>query len=442
MPPNPYLLADRRQRAARRRVEGALGVLGGTLPLAGAALAVWLAEDLYAALLGRSPAAYIVGFTGIVSRIGVVLAATLSLSTYSAVVRGPDRGVIDLHPLLPRPWLSARVLGIVQDRVGWLAIAAVFLLPLAGRPLALLLGAAVVLGAWCAGIGAGIGVNLAAPALAMRPALAGLFDAIRGPNPRLQAALLYAPGVALALAGTVTIFAAWGAGRALEGDMAGALALGAPLLVAGLGAGLAMRFAPAMSGIGAVLGEIDAAWATTEAAEDARVVYLEWLVRLVPAPLRLGLQKELRHLWRGHRGWVSASWGLAALAAIAGWTDLPEGPDRLAQTAGGALAVLGFAGVRLGASDPPWLDTLLPIPGRLVARTIAIAACMQVVVAMGATALAIRQGGAAFAPLVRLEFVAILLAGLSAWTGHRLRARGGAVYLPGALLLWALGGVA
>jgi len=65
--------------------------------------------------------------------------------------------------------------------------------------------------------------------LATKPALAGVFDAIRGPNPRLQAALLYAPGVALALSGSATILAAWGAGRAVVGEPAAAALLLVPV---------------------------------------------------------------------------------------------------------------------------------------------------------------------------------------------------------------------
>jgi hypothetical protein len=442
MPPNPYRLADRRQRAARRRLEGPAARLAFVLPLVGALAAVWLGRDLYATLLGGGGAAFAAGFTGIVARIGLVLAATLALSTYGALVRGPDRGVIDLHPLLPGPWLAAKTEGLLRDRAGWLGIALVFLLPLYQQPDAMALGALVLTGAWLAGLGAGLGVNLAAPGLATRPSLAGVFDAIRGANPRLQAALLYAPGVALALSGGATIAAAWGAGRLLAGDPAGILPLATPLGVAVLGGVLAVRAAPSMAGIGAVLGEIEAAWAQVDTAEDPHAVYLEWTVRFAPVGLRLGLRKELRHLWRGHRGWVTGSWGLALLAGIAGWTSTPEGPGRLAQVCVGALAALGFVGVRLAAADPAWLDVFLPVPGRRTARAAALFACMQVVILVGTSALAIRQGSAALGPLARAEGAAAVLAILAAVVGDRLRARGGIVYVPAALLVWALGGVA
>ncbi|MDP2305793.1 MAG: hypothetical protein Q8P18_07175 [Pseudomonadota bacterium] len=439
---NPYRLADRRQRHARHRVEGPFARLAGLSPLVGAIAAVWLARDLYGTLLAGGEAAWAAGFTGVTARVGLVVAALLSLTTYDTLVRGPDRGVIDIHPLLPRPWLLARMEGLVRDRLPWLAVAAVFLLPVLPRTDAFALGAAVLLGAWCAGLGVGLGVNLAAPALATRPSLAGLFDAIRGPNPRLQAALLYAPGVALALSGTATVAAAWGAGRVLLGDPAGFVGLASPFVLAVAGVVLAVRSAPAMSGIGAVLGEIEAAWAESEDPEDARSVYLEWTVRLAPAPLRVALRKELRHLWRAHRAWVTGSWGLAFLAGIAGWTESPDGVARLAQVGAAALAAVGYVGVRLGASDPPWLDTFLPLHGRVVARAAAVFSAMQVVVAVGTATLLVRQGVPALGVLLRLELAALALAAVAAWSGDTLRAKGGLVYVPAALLVWAVGGMA
>ncbi|MDP2317582.1 MAG: hypothetical protein Q8P41_32150 [Pseudomonadota bacterium] len=439
---NPYRLADRRQRLARGRLEGPLPRLARAAPLVGAVAAVWLSGGLYTTLLAGGPTAWAAGFTGLVARIGLVVGALLALTTYDALVRGPDRGVLDIHPLLPGPWLAARVEGLVRDRLPWLLVAAVFLVPVLPNTKAFGLGAIVLLGAWVAGLGAGLGVNLAAPGLATRPALAGLFDAIRGPNPRMQAALLYAPGVALALSGTATVAAAWGAGRLLLGDPVGALGLAAPFVVGALGVVLAVRSAPAMAGIGAVLGEIEAAWAQAEDPEDARAVYLEWSVRLAPAPLRLALRKELRHLWRSHRGWVTASWGLALLAGIAGWSSASDGIGRFAQVGATALAAFGYVGVRLGAGDPPWLDTFLPLRGRIPARALAVFSAMQVVVAVGTATLLVRQGSEAFGVFARLELLAVTLAAVAAWAGDALRARGGLVYLPAALLLWAIGGVA
>ncbi len=440
MPANPYRVADDRQRAARRREHGLGPRIAALAPLAGAIGAVWLAGDLYATLLPPGESSWIAGFSAIASRAGLVVAALLSLSTYDTVVRGPDRGIVDLHPLLPAAWLRARTELVVRERAWWLVVGAVFLAPLYPRLDALLLGFLVLFGGWAAGIGAGLGVNLVAPSLAGRPALAGLFDAIRGPNPRLQAALLYAPGVALTIAGAATLAASWGASEVLMGRNAGAVGLLAPFVVAAAGLALASRAAPSIAGIGAVLGEIEGAWARADAAEDAHTVYLEWTVRLAPASLRLGLRKDLRHLWRAHRGWITGSWGLGLLAATSGWTDAADGPDRLARVGAAALGAFGLVGVRLGAADPKWLDDMLPLPGRRAARATALFACMQVVVLMGGASLFVRQGVLALPTVARLEAGALVLAVVAAWAGDALRGRGGLVYLPVALLVWSLGG--
>lgn len=438
---NPYRLADRRQRIARRRGAGLADRLSPLLLLGGAVGAVWLARDVYATVLGGNDAAWAVGFQAIATRVGLVLAALLSLSTYDIVVRGPDRGVVDLHPLLPGPWLRARALLVARARAGWLVLAAVFLLPLLPRVDTFALGLAVAVGGWLAGIGAGLGVNLSAPRLAAEPSLAWMFDAIRGPNPRLQAALLYAPGVALALSGSATLAASWGAGRLLAGDTAGAVGLAAPLAVAIAGYGLATRAAPASAGIGAVLGEIEGAWAHAAAAEDARAVYLEWAVRFAPAGLRLGLLKDLRHLWRAHRGWVGASWGFGLLTAVAGWSAAPSAPAESVRVGAAVIGVFGLVGVRMGAADPKWLDELLPLPGRVPARALGLFGAMQVVVLLGAPALAVRHGIASAAlAAARLELCALVCAAVAAWAGDALRGRGGFVYLPVAALVWSLGG--
>ena len=68
---------------------------------------------------------------------------------------------------------------------------------------------------------------------------------------------------------------------------------------------------------------------------------------------------------------------------------------------------------------------------------------MQAIVVPGVLALLLRQGFAVSTPaLLRLEAVAAGLAMVSAWAGDRLRARGGVVYLPAALLSWSFGGIA
>ena len=436
MPSNPYARADERQRRARRRVEG-WSALAGWLPLVGALAALPLLRGGFYGFLDGSEAVVRDGIGGMTARVGLALAAGLSLGTYDEVVRGPDRGVVDLHPLHASLWLRARIASVARSRFRWFLLASVLLVPLWPRIDAIALCALVLAGAWIAGIGAGLGVNLAAPRLAMEPALAGVFDAIRGENPRLQAALLYAPGVALALFGSATLAGSWGATEVLLGHAAGWAGLTAPFAVGALGIVLAARNAPSMERLPALLGEIEAAWAAAESPEEARAVYLEWTVRMVPEALRRDLRRELRHLWRGLRPWVTGSWGLAVLALLAGWTDEAAGRARLAWVGGAALLALGFAGVRLAATDPAWLDDLLPSSRRLPARVLAVFLVMQVVVLPANAALLVRQGTTALLPL---EGAALGLAVLGAISGARLRGHGGLVYLPAGILVWALAG--
>jgi hypothetical protein len=390
--------------------------------------------------LDGDDATVVAGIGGVSARIGLALAAGLALASYSEVIRGPDRGVIDLHPLLPGPWLRARTALLARTRAGWLVLGWILLLPLWPRVDVLVVCAVMVAGAWVAGIGAGLGVNLAAPGLAANPALAGMFDAIRGTNPRLQAALIYAPGVALACSGVATVIASGGVTEWLEGDPVGLAALVVPFAVGGAGWWLAARNAKAMEPLPSLLGEIEAAWAAAESPEEARAVYLEWAARWAPTAIRRDLLKDLRHLWRGLRPWVTGSWGLAAIAALAGWTSDPDGLARVVWVGGAALVVAGFVGIRLGATDPAWLDLVLPSRGRVAGRAVAVWLVLQVVVLAGAGALAIRQGRIAASGLGRLEIAAVILAILGAAAGARLRGRGGIVYVPLGILLWAAGG--
>lgn len=439
---NPYILADTRQRTARRRRGGVTHRLEPLLPLVAGAVAVWFADDLYDTILGPGPELRAGGFETLVSRIGLLIAAALSLSTYDVVIRPSDRAVLDVHPLLPSPWLHAALRRVASTRLPWLLLGWIALTPLWPHAWAFLAGGAAVTFAWAAGIGVGLGVNLAAPALGTDPRFAGILNAIRGANPRLQAALLYAPGVALAVSGGAALAGAWGAARLVAGDPAGALGLTAPLAVSIVGWVAARANAPAAAGVGVVLGEIEAAWATVEEAQESRLVYLEWAVRFAPGAMRVAMLKELRHLWRGQRVWVTASWVLALLTGITGWTSASSGAGRLLSAGAAALALVGLVGVRLGAKDPPWLDTVLEIPRRRTSRAIVVLLALQPIILTGATTLAIRQGLTALPVVVRLEAVGLTLAIAGAILGHALRSRGTLVYGPLALVVWAIGATA
>ena len=69
-------------------------------------------------------------------------------------MRGPDRGVVDLHPLRVEDWLFAKLRGLLWGRLLWLGVAMILLAPL-GENLPLIGVSGILLGgAWpapCAG---------------------------------------------------------------------------------------------------------------------------------------------------------------------------------------------------------------------------------------------------------------------------------------------------
>jgi hypothetical protein len=271
-----------------------------------------------------------------------------------------------------------------------------------------------------------------------RPELAGVLDAIRGQNPRVQAALLYAPGCSVAIAGTAALAAAWGAGELFAGRAVGLAGVALPFLVAWLGWLLAVAYAPERARLGAILGEIDAAWAMTESPEEAHAVYLEWTVRFLPPSARVALRKELRHLWRGQRAWVTGSWLLVAVSALAAWTESPSAPARFVPAAAGSVAVLGYVAVRLGASDPAWLEGFFRPRHVVLARAFAVWATAVWVPLVGASILLLRQGRRGLVPIPWLLVASAVLALVGAWSGDRLRGRGTLLYVPIAIICFAL----
>jgi hypothetical protein len=266
----------------------------------------------------------------------------------------------------------------------------------------------------------------------LEPALAGALDAIRGQNPRAQAALIWAPPVALALAGAGVVAGGAGLQAAFAGDARGYLALIVPFAVGAAGLRLAFVGGDTLARIPAVLGEVEAAYAAVEAAEEGRRVYLEWVVPWAPAAWRPELLRVLRAGWRAERGWLGASFLAALLVAAAGFTKEPALAGRAVQVGGLALAALGLVAGRIRARDPAWLRLTLPTPGLRPAMAAAVFAWGQVIVAAGAATLTVRQGFVGVEAGLRLEAMLALFAALAA-------ALPPAGYVPLALAVWALG---
>lgn len=438
MPVNAYRLADRRQSRARARMAPWAARLLPLGSVGAAGLAVLLMGRTLYGFLDAGEAARIAGASALVLRVGFVLAAVLAVSTYSALVRGPDRGVVDLHPLRAGDWYTARALGLLEDRLRWLVVASVFLLPLgSATPLALL----TLAGTWFGAVGVGVAVNLAAPTIGLDPRWAPVLDAVRGVNPRPQAALIYAPGVALTVAGAGVVAGAAGFQAVMEGG-GGWVGLLLPWALGAAGFALGRRAAGGAVRFPAVLGEIDAAWAGAEGpGEDPRSVYLDWLTRWVPGPWRRDLLRELRHLGRAHRTWAVGAWMAGALAALSAWTPGEDGLQRLRVAALVGVAAIAGAALRLGATDPPGLAARLGVKDGEVLRTRALAvwAYAQPVLILGALAGLVRHGGRAAAPLLVAEGALVGLVGLAAWSGHRWPGRAGWLYLPVALVVVGAG---
>ena len=427
---NPYLLADARGRRADSG--GAAHVLGRFAPVIAACLALPFLRDNLLSFAALSGVARSSGAVGAMVRVALLLAAVLALRAYDLVVRGPDRGVVDLHPMRATAYVRARLLRALREGAPTALAAGVVLLPVWPDLPTLLGGVALLLGAWASGVGMGVGVNLAAPTLGADPRFADALDVVRGQNPRAQAALVWAPAVTLAAVGLALVAAAGGLDSGLRGNSFGYFALSLPFVVAVFGARLAFVSGDTLARIPAVLGEVDAAYAAVEDAEDGRRVYLEWIVPRLPATLRPEVLRVLRHGWRAERTWLSASFLAAAVAAAAGWSSSPEAASRLVGAGGLAAVGIGLLGARLRAGDPAWLSRLFPTSNARFASLIVTFAWVQPVSLAGVATLLVRQGTPAGGACLRLEAVAFAAAAL----GATLPVSG---YVPAALIVWAVG---
>ncbi len=205
---NPYRLAD--SLGSRRSALGAASMVGRLAPIIAACIALPFLRDNLLSFAALSGAARSAGAVGAMVRVALLLAAVLALRAYDLVVRGPDRGVVDLHPVRAAPYVRARLWRALREGAPASAAAAVVLVPVWPDLPAFCGGIALLLGAWAAGVGVGVGVNLAAPALGADPRFADALDVVRGQNPRTQAALVWAPAVTLAGVGLSLVGAAGG----------------------------------------------------------------------------------------------------------------------------------------------------------------------------------------------------------------------------------------
>lgn len=404
------------------------GLVSALLPVLALAAAGPLIEPVFMGFVAEGRIAE--GSAALGLRVGGALCGAMVLATYTALVRGPERAILDPHPSDPARLLNYLLLRTGVETLPWLlgGIALLTPLALAGEYGAWGTTSAMVAGGWWLGLLGGFPVHLGSVWAAESPALSGVLELIRGQNPRLQAALIYGPGVAFAYGMAALAAAAYGGPFLLVPLFAGLLAwLPAPALARGFHVRTTL-----------VLHEVDAAYAFEDEAEEARVVYMEWLVRWLPKGWRLAALKELRHGWRGLRSWLTGAWGLGLLVLLAAWSEEVSALPRSLLVAGAALAVLAVVGLRLAATDPAWLRLSLPMRGLSEARAVVVFAWLQPAILPAFLALLVRQGSVAFKLLAVLEVEALVLAAASALFS-RWNMKGLAPYAVTAVVVWVLG---
>ncbi len=443
---NPHLEAELKLEALRSRDPLLSRLVRRLGPLALGLLAAPLAQPVLLWFVGADGETYASGLSGISFRLALLLCAVGVMAAHNTVMRGPDRAVLDPHPVDPTrllPVLRRRLL----RRSLWLAIGATALLspllfnsPPGIQPvIPFVLSALLLMAGWLAGITLGFVTQLGAVKAADNKLLNSVLEAIRGSNPRTQAALIYAPGLAIAAAGASLFTGAWGIQLCLAGRWAGLLGYLPTLALSWLAWGLAAPLADSCwYRASSLLTEIDAQYAGLDDSENASRVYLDWSVRWAPAPFRPHLLRALRQGWRALRSWVTGAWAAGVLAAFPAWSVDPAAPQRALLICVTATCLLAIIAIRMEETDPAWLDRALALPmaNRLSARFLAVLAYLQGAILPATAALLTRQGAAAWSLLLPAEAAAVICA-LTATAASPLRGRAYTLYLPLAILTWA-----
>ncbi|MBK9369060.1 MAG: hypothetical protein IPN01_22625 [Deltaproteobacteria bacterium] len=185
------------------------------------------------------PDGVIDGVIGLGVRLALLCNGAMALRTYTALVRGEERPILDPHPADVPALVRYLVRRVAWEGLIWPLGVAALCWPLwSAGPEIYLTAVGLAAGGWGAGLLMGFPVHLGAVWAAESPGLAGLFNLIRGQNPQLQAALLYAPGAALALGAVGVGAAATGARLGLSGQSAGWLLLLTPWVLGAVAFGL------------------------------------------------------------------------------------------------------------------------------------------------------------------------------------------------------------
>lgn len=358
-----------------------------------------MVRGVFLDFLGESTAVVGQGLSGMVLRLGLVLVGMAAIDMYGALLRSEDRDILAILPVEP--------VAVVLAAIGRLILRRVWVVPACG---VLLVPVALEVGIWpwllaVAGL---ISVQVFAwPAAACTLLLsvyvsestrwAPILDLIRGPNPREQAAFLYAPGIVLVVSALILFASMSAVAGAISGHSSAllllligpAIGVGLGLLVPRLARGAWLRAA-------VVTTEIDARWEALRDHDEASrgAVYLDWSVRFFPPSWRRRLRHELRHGWRGRRAWLMAAWVLGLAGAAAGWTEAATGPVRALSVAVLGVALVASVTFALERDEPPFLRWWLPDgPGpRHLLRALAVLLWVQPVVVLSAVPVGLFAG--------------------------------------------------
>lgn len=425
MTSTPLLRSLFRRALAEARSPGLWAVLGGWLVavVVVALVSPWM-QSLWFGWLEAPETRWGDGAAAAALRMGIVLVGWVGIDTYGAVIRGRDRKVLEILPVDPAEAVlvecipvALRGLALVAALLAWswpLMVAS----PAGGAGLALGLGSLLV-----SSMVVGVLVHLGAVSAAEDERWAPILDLIRGSNPRPQAAFLYAPGVVLGGMALGLLAFSLGLSGVITGGVLWFGALAAPGVVALPLAGWIPRLARARwFQASAVLADIEGRYAAVERADEARHVYLDWIVRYFPARLRPWALKDLRHGWRSRRMFPQGAWVLGLAGAVTGWSA--DGAGSVGVVAGGSAWLLASVVVLLETDEPLFLRVWLA-PGdgsRAWARLAVALAWLQPLVWLPAVAAGLRHGAIVGA---QTAAVAAISAGIAAvlalWSGSRGR---------------------
>ena len=411
------------------------GWLRSVVPVLAALLAGFLLQGSLFSFLQQGELAR--GAAGAALRVSMVVLGVLALRQYSDLVRGPDRAVLDCHPIQPRRLLLALAQRSLTTQLPVLLAGVAVQAPVlvAGQGEAFGAGVALVAGTWLAALTVPYGVYLGAVWAARSPSMEALLEAARGDNAPMHAALLYAPGIVAGVVG----FPLSQSALVVEGILGGWtggwvwLLLLPGLAAAGLAAALPLADRYYVSTT-ALLTEMDGQYAGIAEADESGHVYLEWTATGRPELLR-ALRQAGRRLWPYSVG----AWTGGALAALAAWTRAGGETGWMLLLVTGGAVLIGTMPAALAAGDPPWLDRALGVSRARVGAARATAAVLyaQGLLVLPLFALILREGVAALVPLLLAELLVVVTAVLSATAAARFGARAGWIVGPFALVLWA-----